>query len=74
MGLLGSYRERMPSLLELLAKETARIRPLVRPARTQAEIDLLPPYGDPEVHLLCELGTYILVGSVINTLLTHLES
>lgn len=64
----------MSPLLERLARETARIRPLVRPARTQAEIDLLPPYGDPEVHLLWELGTYLLVGSLLNTLLTRLES
>ena len=36
--------------------------PLVRPSRSQAEVDLLPPYGDPEVSLAGELGTYLALG------------
>lgn len=40
------------------------LAPLVRPTRNQAEVDLLPPYGDPEVSLAGELGTYLLVGAV----------
>lgn len=39
------------------------IGPLVRPSRSQAEVDLLPPYGDPEVSLAGELGTYLAVGA-----------
>lgn len=39
-------------------------RPLVRPTRSQAEVEWLPPYGDPEVTLLGELATYLLVGTV----------
>lgn len=46
-----------------------RLRPLVRPTRNQAEVDLLPPYGDPEVHLLGELGTYFVVGAAATALL-----
>lgn len=40
------------------------LRPLVRPTRSQAEVELLPPYGDPEVTLLGELGTYLVLGAV----------
>lgn len=40
------------------------LAPLVRPTRNQAEVTLLPPYGDPEVALLGELGTYLVVGAV----------
>lgn len=39
------------------------IGPLVRPTRSQAEVDLLPPYGDPEVSLRGELGTYLTLGA-----------
>lgn len=39
------------------------IGPLVRPTRSQAEVDLLPPYGDPEVTLRGEVGTYLTVGA-----------
>ncbi|PSP32755.1 hypothetical protein BRC64_05625 [Halobacteriales archaeon QH_10_67_22] len=41
------------------------VTPLVRATRTQAEIDLLPPYGDPEVHIPGELLTYAVVGGVL---------
>lgn len=37
--------------------------PLVRPTRNQAEVDLLPPYGDPEVTLVGELATYLAIGA-----------
>lgn len=49
-------------------KETLRrvgLAPLVRPTRNQAEVELLPPYGDPEVTLVGELGTYLVVGAVV---------
>lgn len=38
------------------------VGPLVRATRSQAEVDLLPPYGDPEVSLTGELGTYLAIG------------
>lgn len=44
------------------AQSTTGVGPLVRPSRSQAEIDLLPPYGDPEVTLTGELGTYLALG------------
>ncbi|MDZ7701005.1 MAG: hypothetical protein U5J98_02445 [Halobacteriales archaeon] len=40
------------------------LAPLVRPTRNQAEVELLPPYGDPEVTLAGELGTYLVVGAL----------
>lgn len=40
------------------------LRPFVRPTRNQAEVELLPPYGDPEVALAGELGTYLLLGAI----------
>lgn len=39
------------------------LAPLVRPTRNEAEVALLPPYGDPEVSLTGELGTYLLLGA-----------
>lgn len=42
------------------------VRPLVRPTYDQLEVTFLPPYGDPEVHLVGELGTYIVAGLCIN--------
>ncbi|PSP86174.1 hypothetical protein BRC83_01985 [Halobacteriales archaeon QS_1_68_17] len=53
-------------------RDSRRLWPLVRPARSQAEIDLLPPWGDPEVHLLGELCTYAVVGALGTELLAHL--
>lgn len=44
-------------------------RPLVRPAHNQFEERFLPPYGDPEVYVPGEMGTYVLTG-VGATLLT----
>lgn len=41
-------------------------RPLVRPTYDQLEVALLPPYGDPEVHLVGEFGTYVVAGLFIN--------
>lgn len=48
------------------------IRPLVRPTRSQTEIDLLPPFGDPEVYLLGEVTTYLLVCAAVNAVLERL--
>lgn len=49
-----------------------RVRPLVRPTRNQAEIELLPPYGDPEVNLVGELGTYVALGAAATVILRRL--
>lgn len=40
------------------------VGPLVRPTHSQAEVDLLPPYGDPEVSLTGELSTYLALGGM----------
>lgn len=37
-------------------------RPLVRPTYHQFEVAFLPPYGDPEVYLPGEIGTYLVAG------------
>lgn len=37
-------------------------RPLVRPTYNQFEVALLPPYGDPEVNIPGEVGTYVAIG------------
>lgn len=42
------------------------VRPLVRPTYNQFEVALLPPYGDPEVHVPGEVGTYIVAGLLVN--------
>jgi len=41
------------------------LAPLIRPTRNQAEVECLPPYGDPEVSLRGELATYVAVLTVI---------
>lgn len=38
------------------------VTPLVRSSRNQAEIDCLPPYGDPEVSIPGEVATYAALG------------
>jgi len=48
-------------------------RPLVRPTYNQFEVEFLPPYGDPEVHLLSEVGTYFLTGLFVNVLIESLQ-
>lgn len=40
----------------------AGVTPLVRPTRSQVEVEYLPPYGDPEVHIPGEVATYLLAG------------
>lgn len=42
-------------------------RPLVRPTYNQLEVKLLPPYGDPEVNIPGEVGTYVAAGVLINS-------
>lgn len=43
----------------------AGLTPLVRPTRNQVEVTLLPPYGDPEVNIVGEIGTYLAVGAAV---------
>lgn len=42
--------------------------PFVRPTYNQLEVTLLPPYGDPEVHIPSEVGTYLAAGVLINSI------
>lgn len=48
-------------------------RPLVRPTYNQLEVKFLPPYGDPEVHVPSEVGTYFFTGLFVNVLVEFLE-
>jgi len=49
------------------------VRPLIRPTYNQFEVMLLPPYGDPEVHLPSEVGTYFATGLFVNALVELLR-
>lgn len=56
-------------MLRAVAEARSRIddiRPLVRPTYNEFEVALLPPYGDPEVHIPGEVGTYLLAGLCID--------
>lgn len=48
--------------------QLADARPLVRPTYNQLEVMLLPPYGDPEVNIPGEVGTYVAAGVLINSI------
>ena len=48
-------------------------RPLVRPTYSQFEVAFLPPFGDPEVYVLSELGTYVVAGLALNGILELLH-
>ncbi|WP_418280472.1 hypothetical protein [Halorubrum sp. DTA98] len=47
-------------------------RPFVRPTYNQLEVTILPPYGDPEVHILGEVGTYFVAGVLANAVVERL--
>jgi hypothetical protein len=57
-----------------VAKRLEEARPLVRPTYNQLEVGYLPPFGDPEVHVPSEVGTYFLTGLVVNVLVQSLRS
>lgn len=48
-------------------------RPLVRPTYNQLEVTLLPPYGDPEVHIPSEVGTYVAAGVLLNSIIERIH-
>lgn len=49
-------------------------KPLVRPTYNQLEVVLLPPYGDPEVHLPSEVWTYFVTGLFVNMLVDFIQT
>lgn len=49
-------------------------RPLVRPTYNQFEVLFLPPYGDPEVHVPGEVGTYVVTGLLVEALAEFLRA
>lgn len=54
-------------------RKIADAKPLVRPTYNQLEVMLLPPYGDPEVHVPSEVGTYFATGLFVNVLIEFLQ-
>jgi len=63
------------TMLESVATAYQRLaaaRPLVRPAYNQLEVTVLRPYGDPEVHIPSEVGTYLVAGVFANAVLERL--
>lgn len=48
-------------------------RPFVRPAYNQFEEKAIPPYGDPEVHIPSEIGTYVVAGILAHSLVSLLD-
>ena len=63
-------------MFELVAETYRQIderRPLVRPTYSQFEVAFLPPFGDPEVYVLSELGTYVVAGLALNGILELLH-
>jgi hypothetical protein len=55
-------------------RRLAEAQPLVRPTYNQFEVQFLPPYGDPEVHVPSEVGTYFVTGLFVNVLLEFLQN
>jgi hypothetical protein len=45
------------------------LTPMVRPTRSDAEVEYLPPFGDPEVSIPGEVATYAAAGVVTVELL-----
>jgi len=52
----------------------ANARPFVRPTYSQLEVTALPPYGDPEVHVPSEIGTYLVASVLVNVVLEQLST
>lgn len=63
----------MNGLVSSASRRLEEAKPLVRPTYNQLEVLFLPPYGDPEVHLPSEVGTYFLTGLFVNVLIEHLR-
>lgn len=55
--------------VETAYQQIDSVRPLVRPTYNQLEVTLLPPYGDPEVHIPGEVGTYVVTVLFANAVL-----
>jgi hypothetical protein len=48
-------------------------RPFVRPTYNDLEVRLLPPFGDPEVHVPGEIGTYLAAYIVLDAVTERLQ-
>lgn len=63
----------MTGLVTSAYRWLADTHPFVRPTYNQFEVALLPPYGDPEVHVPSEVGMYFLTGLVVTALINFLQ-
>jgi len=63
----------MNGLVAHARRRLEEARPLVRPTYNQFEVEFLPPYGDPEVHVPAEIGTYVLTGLAAAVLTNRLD-
>lgn len=54
-------------------QKLADAQPFVRLTYNQYEVVLLPPYGDPEVYVPSEVGTYFVTGLFVNVLIEFLQ-
>lgn len=45
----------------------------VRATHTQLEVECLPPYGDPEVNVVGEVATYVVLGGLAMSALERLR-
>lgn len=70
---LRALDSHMASPVTAAYRRLAEIRPLVRPTYNQFEISLLPPYGDPEVNVAGEVGTYVAVVLFVSSLSERLH-
>ena len=68
-----STRQDMLGEVASVYQRFADARPLVRPTYNQLEVAVLPPYGDPEVHIPSEVGTYFVAGVFANAVLEQLS-
>jgi hypothetical protein len=49
-------------------------RPFVRPTYSDLEVQFLPPFGDPEVHIVGAIGTYLAAGVVLTAVTERLQN
>jgi len=59
--------------LETVNQQFNNVTPLVRPTYNQFEVDYLPPYGDPEVNIAGEIGTYVAASIAVNAVVELLD-
>jgi len=70
---LPSTNSHMLGTVVTAYRRFGKVRPFVRPTDNEFEVRFLPPYGDPEVSIPGELGTYLAVGILVNAVAERLD-